>query len=172
VKTYAGRTDDAQRAWLLVDASGRTLGRLASRIAGVLRGKHKPIYTPHLDLGDHVVVVNAKSVRLTGRKPETKRYFHHSQYPGGVRWTSIQERMEKHPERIVIDAVRGMLPKTKLGRALIKKLKVYGGPDHPHMAQQPVAWNPDEATPRVAAGATSVGAASAGATSVAVESSR
>jgi large subunit ribosomal protein L13 len=106
-------------------------------VASVLRGKHKPIYTPHLDTGDHVIVVNAAKVHLTGKKSETKRYFSHSMYPGGLRWRSIQEVRAAHPERVVRNAVRGMLPKTKLGRALIKKLKVYGSADHPHQAQTP-----------------------------------
>ena len=142
MKTYTARAGEIERKWLVVDAEGRTLGRLASQVASVLKGKHKPMYTPHMDTGDHVVVVNARKVSLTGRKPEDKRYFHHTLYPGGATWTTIQEVMQKHPERVVMRAVRGMLPKTKLGRAMIKKLKVYAGPEHPHAAQQPVAWQP------------------------------
>ena len=142
MKTYSARPDDIQRQWFLVDAEGQTLGRLATAIATVLKGKHKPIYTPSMDTGDHVVVVNASKIALTGRKPEDKKYFNHTMYPGGASWTRITELMEKHPDRVVVKAVHGMLPKTKLGRAMIKKLKVYGGPDHPHAAQMPQAWEP------------------------------
>ena len=109
----------------------------------LLKGKHKPMYTPHIDTGDHVVVINASKVVLTGRKPQDKRYFHHTLYPGGASWTSIRVVMEKHPERVLMRAVHGMMPKTNLGRAMEKKLKVYAGPEHPHEAQQPVLWNPE-----------------------------
>ena len=142
MKTYSARPTEVHRRWLLVDASGRTLGRLATQVATVLKGKHKPIYTPHLDTGDHVVVVNASKIAMTGAKPQDKKYFHHTMYPGGAYWVTIRELMQKHPDRVVSQAVRGMLPKTKLGRAMIKKLKVYAGPEHPHAAQQPVAWEP------------------------------
>lgn len=142
MKTYSARPEDIRRRWLLVDAEGKTLGRLATQVAMVLRGKHRPTYTPSLDTGDHVVIVNAEKVALSGRKPEDKKYFRHTMYPGGVHWTSIGETFEKHPDRVIVRAVRGMMPKTKLGRAMIKKLKVYAGPDHPHAAQQPVAWEP------------------------------
>jgi large subunit ribosomal protein L13 len=142
MKTYTARPADIEQRWLLVDAAGKTLGRLATHVAMVLRGKHKPMYTPHMDTGDHVIVVNARKVAMTGTKSEDKRYFRHTLYPGGARWTSIQTVMEKHPERVVFQAVRGMVPRTKLGRAMMKKLKVYAGPDHPHAAQQPVAWDP------------------------------
>lgn len=142
MKTYSARVVDVERRWLLVDAEGKTLGRLATEIAHVLRGKHKPMFTPSMDTGDHVVVVNASKIVLTGRKPEDKKYFSHTMYPGGSYWTKITELMEKHPDRVVVKAVHGMLPKTKLGRAMIKKLKVYGGPDHPHAAQMPQAWEP------------------------------
>jgi large subunit ribosomal protein L13 len=142
MKTYTARPADVERRWLLVDAEGRTLGRLATQVATVLKGKHKAMYTPHLDTGDHVVVVNASKVALSGRKPEDKMYFHHTLYPGGATWTSIQDLMARHPERVVTEAIRGMLPKTKLGRAMMKKLKVYSGADHPHEAQQPAPWNP------------------------------
>jgi large subunit ribosomal protein L13 len=138
MRTYTAREGDIQRRWLVVDADGQTLGRLATRIATVLKGKHKPMYTPHMDTGDHVVVINAKRIALTGRKAQDKKYFHHTLYPGGATWTSIVELMEKHPERVVERAVRGMMPKTKLGRAMMKKLKVYAGAEHPHAAQQPV----------------------------------
>jgi large subunit ribosomal protein L13 len=143
MKTYSARPSDVQRQWLVVDAEGKTLGRLATQIAMVLRGKHKPMYTPHIDTGDHVVVINASKVVLTGRKPQDKRYFHHTLYPGGASWTSIRVVMEKHPERVLMRAVHGMMPKTNLGRAMEKKLKVYAGPEHPHEAQQPVLWNPE-----------------------------
>jgi large subunit ribosomal protein L13 len=143
MKTYSARPSDVQRQWLVVDAEGRTLGRLATQVAMVLRGKHKPIYTPHMDTGDHVVVINAEKIVLTGRKGEDKQYFHHTLYPGGASFTSIREVMQKHPERIVQRAVQGMMPKNKLGRAMLKKLKVYAGAEHPHAAQQPVLWNPE-----------------------------
>lgn len=143
MKTYSARPSDVQRQWLVVDAEGRTLGRLATQVAMVLRGKHKPVYTPHIDTGDHVVVINAEKIVLTGRKGEDKRYFHHTLYPGGASFTSIREVMEKHPERVVLRAVQGMMPKNRLGRAMLKKLKVYAGAEHPHAAQQPVLWNPE-----------------------------
>jgi large subunit ribosomal protein L13 len=142
MKTYTARPAEVHRQWLLVDAEGRNLGRLATQISMVLRGKHKPTYTPSIDTGDHVVVVNAGKITLTGRKPTDKRYFHHTMYPGGSSWTSISEVLEKHPERVLERAVKGMMPKTRLGRAMFKKLKVYAGTDHPHAAQQPVAWDP------------------------------
>ena len=141
MKTYTARPADIQRRWLLVDAEGRTLGRLATQVASVLRGKHKAMYTPHLDTGDHVVVVNAARIALSGRKSEDKMYFHHTLYPGGATWTSIQDLIAKHPERVVTEAIRGMLPHNKLGRAMIKKLKVYAGAEHPHEAQQPESWD-------------------------------
>jgi large subunit ribosomal protein L13 len=137
MRTHSVKASEVRKDWYVVDAEGEVLGRLATRVATVLRGKHKPIFTPHLDTGDHVIVVNASKVRLTGRKPEEKRYFSHSMYPGGLRWRSIGEVQSSHPERVVQKAVRGMLPKNKLGRALIKKLKVYEGAEHPHQAQTP-----------------------------------
>lgn len=143
MKTYTARLADIERRWLVVDAEGSTLGRLATQVASVLKGKHKPMYTPHIDTGDHVVVINAAKIALSGRKAEDKKYFHHTMYPGGASWTSIREVMEKHPDRVIHNAVRGMLPKTKLGRAMIKKLKIYAGPEHPHEAQQPVEWKPN-----------------------------
>ena len=142
MKTYSARPAEIERRWLLVDAEGKTLGRLATQVAMVLRGKHKPMYTPHIDTGDHVVVINAKKVVLSGRKAQDKKFFHHTLYPGGATWTSIVELMAKHPERVIERAVRGMVPRTKLGRAMMKKLKVYGGAEHPHSAQQPEAWTP------------------------------
>ena len=142
MRTYSARPADIQREWLVVDAAGKTLGRLATQVATVLRGKHKPMYTPSMDTGDHVIVVNAAKIVLTGRKAQEKKYFHHTMYPGGATWTSIQEVMAKHPERVVTRAIHGMLPHTKLGRAMGKKLKVYAGPEHPHAAQQPAPWTP------------------------------
>jgi large subunit ribosomal protein L13 len=147
MKTYTARPADIQRRWLLVDAQGKTLGRLATQVSMVLRGKHKAMYTPHMDTGDHVVVINAEKIVLSGRKAEDKRYFHHTMYPGGATWTSIREVMAKHPERVVTRAVQGMMPRTKLGRAMMKKLKVYAGAAHPHEAQQPEAWVPATASP-------------------------
>jgi large subunit ribosomal protein L13 len=142
MKTYTARPADIDRRWLLVDAEGVTLGRLATQVATVLKGKHKPMYTPHMDTGDHVVVINATKVALSGTKSADKKWFRHTMYPGGAHWITIRELMEKHPDRVITQAVRGMMPKTKLGRAMLKKLKVYGGADHPHEAQQPIAWQP------------------------------
>jgi large subunit ribosomal protein L13 len=133
--TEAARTE---RRWYVADADGQVLGRLATRIATVLRGKHKPSFSPHLDAGDFVIVINAKGVRLTGHKLADKTYFRHSGYPGGIRRASAQELLEKKPARVIRDAVEGMLPKNRLGRRLATKLKVYAGPDHPHRAQKPV----------------------------------
>ncbi|CAN5835131.1 50S ribosomal protein L13 [soil metagenome] len=137
MKTYTPKVTENQRRWLVVDAQGKVLGRLASEIAQLLRGKHKPLFTPHLDMGDFVIVVNAEKVRLTGNKAEKKTYFRHSGYMGGDRLIPFQEMQDKHPERIIDLAVKGMLPKNNLGRLMRRKLKVYAGPDHPHAAQQP-----------------------------------
>ena len=142
MKTYSARSGEVEQKWLLVDAEGQTLGRLATQIAMALRGKHKPTYTAHIDTGDFVVVVNAEKVRLTGAKIEKEQVFRHTMYPGGVRWTSLKNLMAKHPDRVFTTAVRGMVPRTKLGRAMMKKLKVYSGSEHPHAAQRPVAWAP------------------------------
>lgn len=128
-----------ERQWFLVDADGQVLGRLATRVASVLRGKHKPSFTPHLDTGDHVVVVNAEKVQLTGRKLTDKRYRWHTGYIGGLREVTAETMRRTHPERMVEWAIQGMLPKNRLGRAMAKKLKVYRGPSHPHQAQQPIA---------------------------------
>jgi large subunit ribosomal protein L13 len=128
----------AGRRWYIADAEGQVLGRLATRIATVLRGKHTPSFSPHVDAGDFVIVVNAKRIRLTGRKLSDKTYFRHSGYPGGIRQASAQEVLDKRPTRLVREAVEGMLPKNRLGRRLATKLKVYAGPDHPHRAQKPV----------------------------------
>ena len=137
MKTVSMRAQDVQRSWYVVDAENRTLGRLASAIAHRLRGKHKPEYTPHVDTGDYIVVVNAAKVRVTGNKETDKIYYRHSGYPGGIRSTSLNRMRQTHPERIVEKAVKGMLPRNPLGRAMYRKLKVYAGPDHPHAAQQP-----------------------------------
>ena len=139
MKTYAVKASEIERQWWLVDASDQTLGRLATRIATLLEGKHKPTYSPHLDTGDHVVVVNAGRVRVTGNKLLQKRYYRHSGYPGGLKEESLQALMARKPELVIERAVKGMLPQNRLGRAMFKKLKVYGGPDHPHQAQQPQA---------------------------------
>jgi large subunit ribosomal protein L13 len=137
VRTYSATPREIEREWLVVDAQGQTLGRLATRIASVLRGKHKPIYSPHLDCGDFVIVVNAEKVAVTGRKLDQKMYYRHSGYPGGLKEIDLRKQLQLHPERVVESAVRGMLPKNRLGRKLFKKLKVYAGPTHPHQAQQP-----------------------------------
>ena len=138
MKTYSARAGEVEQRWLLVDAEGQTLGRLATHIAMALRGKHKPSYTAHLDTGDFVVVVNAEKVRLTGNKLVEKQYIRHSEYPGGIRRATAGEVLAKHPTRVIYQAVVGMLPKTRLGRRLATKLKVYAGPDHPHQAQKPL----------------------------------
>ena len=137
MRTYSATPREIEREWLVVDAQGQTLGRLATRIASVLRGKHKPIYSPHLDCGDFVIVVNAEKVAVTGRKLDQKIYYRHSGYPGGLKEIDLRKQLQLHPERVVESAVRGMLPKNRLGRKLFKKLKVYAGPTHPHQAQQP-----------------------------------
>jgi large subunit ribosomal protein L13 len=137
MKTYYAKPGEVQREWLLVDATDLVLGRMATQIATILKGKNKPTYTPHVDTGDFVVVVNAEKVRVTGNKAEQKTYYRHSQYPGGLKATSYAKMMETHPERIIEKAVKGMLPKNTLGRAMGMKLKVYAGPDHPHEAQNP-----------------------------------
>ena len=137
MKTYTVRKGDIKREWYLVDAEGKTLGRLASEIAKILRGKHKPTYVPHMDCGDYVIVVNAEKVRVTGRKLDQKFYYRHSGYPGGLTSISLRDQLQKHPTRVLEAAVRGMLPKNRLGRAMRRKLKVYAGDSHPHQAQQP-----------------------------------
>ena len=144
-KTYSPKIADIDRHWRLVDANGLCLGRLASRVASVLRGKDKPIYTPHMDTGDFVVVVNADNVVLTGRKEDQKVYYSHTTRPGSLRSETVRERRARRPEKIVEDAVWGMLPKNRLGRRLIRKLKVYAGPEHPHQSQQPAPMEVPEA---------------------------
>ncbi|HET9879950.1 MAG TPA: 50S ribosomal protein L13 [Candidatus Limnocylindria bacterium] len=137
MKTYAVKASEIERGWWVVDASDQTLGRLATRIATLLEGKHKPMYSPHIDTGDHVVVINAAKVRVTGDKLVQKRYYRHSNYPGGLKEESLERLMARKPELVIERAVKGMLPQNRLGRAMFKKLKVYGGGDHPHAAQQP-----------------------------------
>ena len=137
MKTYAVKAGEIKRDWYVVDAKGQTLGRLASKVATILRGKHKPTFSPHLDVGDFVIVVNADKIRVTGQKMAQKKYYRYSGYRGGLKETPLAELMARHPTRAVEYAVRGMLPKNRLGRALIRKLKVYAGPEHPHQAQQP-----------------------------------
>ena len=137
MKTYVATPESRERNRLVVDATGKTLGRLATQIADILRGKRKPEYTPHVDVGDFVIVVNAEKVAVTGRKLEQKRYYRHSGYPGGIRSRTLNEMLERRPEEVIRKAVRGMLPRTRLGRAQLTKLKVYAGPEHPHTAQKP-----------------------------------
>ncbi len=137
MKTFSARPTDIEKKWYLVDAEGQVLGRLATRIADILRGKDKPIYTPHMDTGDFVVVINAEKVVVTGKKAEQKEYQRYSGYPGGLKKIPYRRVLKTHPERIIEHAVRGMVPHNRLGRAIIKKLKVYAGPEHPHGAQQP-----------------------------------
>jgi large subunit ribosomal protein L13 len=137
LKTFTQKQSEIERKWYLVDANGKILGRLASQIATILRGKHKPIFSPHLDVGDHVIVINAEKIRVTGKKASNKRYFRHTGYPGGLRFDTYADLMKKHPERILEKAIWGMLPHNRLGRKMYKKLKVYAGDNHPHKAQQP-----------------------------------
>ncbi len=137
MKTVSIRAQDVEHAWLVVDAEDKTLGRLATEIARRLRGKHKPEYTPHVDTGDFIIVINAEKVRVTGKKTSDKIYYRHSGYPGGIKAISFEHLRDSHPEQIIERAVKGMLPRNPLGRAMFKKLKVYAGPQHPHSAQQP-----------------------------------
>ncbi len=137
MKTFVLRKEDIQREWFVIDAKGQTLGRLASKIVQLLRGKHKPTYTPHLDMGDFVIVINADKIQVTGRKLDQKMYYRHSGYMGGLKETSLRDQLVRHPEDVIKLAVRGMLPHNRLGRKIIKKLKVYAGAEHPHQAQQP-----------------------------------
>ena len=138
--TYMAKPNEVERKWYVVDAAGQTLGRLSSEIAKILRGKLKPTYTPHVDTGDYVVVINADQIQLTGNKWKQKTYYRHSGYTGNLRKTTAQELLARKPEKLIELAVKGMMPKNKLGRAQLKKLKVYAGPEHPHEAQQPEAW--------------------------------
>lgn len=137
MKSYMQKKETVERKWYVIDAEGKPLGRVASKAAHILRGKHKATYTPHIDCGDYVIIINASKVLLTGNKLEDKKYYSHSQYPGGLRTRTAKEMIEKYPEEMVEKAVRGMLPKNRLGRAMYKKLFVYAGSDHKHMAQKP-----------------------------------
>ncbi len=136
-RTWSPKASEIKRDWLLVDANEQVLGRFATQIATLLRGKHKPTYTPHVDVGDNVVVINADKIKVTGKKPEQKIYYRHSGYPGGLKAISYRNLHQKHPDRIIKLAVKGMLPKNRLGRRMLKKLHIYAGPRHPHAAQQP-----------------------------------
>ncbi len=137
MKTYAVKAAEIERRWYVVDARDRTLGRLATGVASVLRGKHKPTFSPHLDTGDFVIVINADKIQVTGKKLATKRYYRYSGYLGGQKSVVLADQLKQHPDRVLIHAVRGMLPRNRLGRAMLKKLKVYAGPAHPHAAQKP-----------------------------------
>ena len=137
MKTYMANPDKIERQWYVVDATDKTLGRLTSEIAKVLRGKNKPVYTPHIDTGDYVIVVNAEKIAVTGKKLDQKIYYNHSDYVGGMKETTLREMMDKKPEKVIELAVKGMLPKGPLGRSMIKKLHVYAGPEHDHQAQKP-----------------------------------
>jgi large subunit ribosomal protein L13 len=143
-RTFSPKPADVQPQWLIIDANDVVLGRLASHVAALLRGKHKPTFAPHMDMGDFVIVINADKVALTGSKLAEKLYYRHSGYPGGITATTYSEMVEKHPTRAVEKAIRGMLPKNSLGRAQIKKLKVYAGAEHPHAAQQPTVYTLDQ----------------------------
>lgn len=142
MKTFSPSAEEAaaSREWWVVDATGHTLGRLASEIAKVLRGKHKPTFTPHLDGGDFVVVTNCEKILVTGDKLDTVRYYRHSRHPGGLKSRSMREQLDRFPDRVILEAVKGMMPKTRLGRAQMKKLRIYAGGEHPHEAQQPKVW--------------------------------
>ena len=137
VKTYYAKPGEVEREWVLIDAEDQVLGRVAAKAANILRGKNKPTYTPHVDTGDFVIIINADKVRVTGNKATDKRYYRHSGFPGGLKSESFNEAMAKHPERVLEHAIKGMIPKTTLGREQLKKLKVYAGPEHPHAAQKP-----------------------------------
>jgi len=140
MKTYSQKKADVQRSWFVIDVADMVLGRVATKIADRIRGKDKPTYTPHTDGGDYVVVINAGKIKVTGNKFTDKKYYRHSLYPGGLKTKTFKELIETNPERIIEDAVKGMLPKNKLGKSIIKKLKVFSGPDHDHISQQPTEW--------------------------------
>tara|TARA_B100000700_G_scaffold50584_1_gene53733 strand:+ start:723 stop:1154 length:432 start_codon:yes stop_codon:yes gene_type:complete len=142
MKTYSQKKENVERNWFVVDATDRILGRVATKIADRIRGKDKPTFTPHTDGGDYVIVVNAEKIKVTGSKFDKKMYYRHSLYPGGLKSQSFKELNEKNPERIIEEAVKGMLPKNKLGKSIIKKLKVFQGPNHSHESQKPIEWNP------------------------------
>jgi len=144
MKTIFTKDTDVERKWHVIDADGLVVGRLATKVADILRGKNKAIYTPNTDTGDFVVIVNAKKVRFTGNKLEQKKYYHHTGYPGGIRMTTAKELMDETPEKVIVSAVRGMMPKNKLAKQQLSKLKVYSGPEHPHQAQNPETLNPSK----------------------------
>jgi large subunit ribosomal protein L13 len=143
MKTYSLKKEEVQRNWFVVDATDRVLGRVATKIADKIRGKDKPTFTPHTDGGDYVIVINAEKIKVTGSKFNNKMYYRHSLYPGGLKSQTFKELNEKNPERVIEEAVKGMLPKNKLGKSIIKKLKVFQGPNHDHESQQPTEWNPN-----------------------------
>jgi large subunit ribosomal protein L13 len=147
-RTYSAKPTEVNRKWYVVDAEGKTLGRLASTIAATLRGKHKPIFTPHIDTGDFVVVVNAEKIKVTGSKETQKFYYRHSNFPGGLKKQSLKDLRERHPDRIIENAVKGMLPRNTLGKAQLTKLKIYAGASHPHEAQNPVTLELDDTASR------------------------
>lgn len=142
MKTYSLKKDQVVRSWFVLDATDRILGRMATKIADRIRGKDKPSFTPHTDGGDYVIVVNAEKIKVTGSKFSDKKYFRHSLYPGGLKTSTFKELNKKNPEKIIEEAVKGMLPKNKLGKSMIKKLKVFKGPEHDHESQKPEEWNP------------------------------
>jgi len=142
MKTYSLKKEEVQRNWFVVDATDRVLGRVATKIADKIRGKDKPSFTPHTDGGDYVIVINAEKIKVTGSKFNNKIYYRHSLHPGGLKSQTFKELIEKNPERVIEEAVKGMLPKNKLGKSIIKKLKVFQGPNHDHESQQPAEWNP------------------------------
>lgn len=142
MKTYSVKKSEIARKWYVVDADGMVLGRLASEVAKILKGKNKPFYTPHMDVGDHVIVVNADKVRVTGGKESKKIYYRHSGYPGGLKETPLKDVLQRNPEKVVRNAVKGMMPNNRLGRAMMRKLHVYAGPRHPHQAQKPEKLTP------------------------------
>ena len=137
MKTYSIKADEIHKDWFVADAENKVLGRLASKVAQILKGKHKPTYTPHMDMGDFVVVVNAEKIRVSGNKEMQKTYFSHSGYPGGTKEVDLYTMRRRHPERVIQNAVKGMLPHNRLGRQMMRNLKIYSGPDHPHSSQQP-----------------------------------
>jgi len=141
MKTFSAKNETARHDWYVIDATDKTLGRMATEIARRLRGKHKPEFTPHVDTGDYIVVVNAEKVKVTGNKTSDKMYYHHTGYPGGIKSISFEKLRDKAPERIIQRAVKGMMPRNRLGRAMLLKLKIYAGAEHPHSAQQPVELN-------------------------------
>ena len=155
IKTYVPKESEIERRWYIVDAEGVTLGRLASRVATILRGKHKPVYMPNVDCGDYVIVINAEKVRTTGNKEQQKLYSRHSGYPGGFRQVTLRDMRAKHPERVVESAVRGMVPHTTLGKQQMRKLRVFAGPNHPHTAQQPTPLDLGDRVPGTSAVANS-----------------